>query len=140
MASPSADHRAIILPSREGTHLYGSPQTWERLPSSPPDATSRAVKPLAAFAITSHAPSGESSTTEPAPDRKTRFPPTSHTAAFSSPATPSASSGPKTIERTLLVSSLRVILVAATSQISTPPYRSVATMFPDFESAIASVE
>src|ERR1041385_2289030 len=100
MASPSADHRAIILPSREGTHLYGSPQTSEKLPNSRPDSSSRVVNPFAAFAITSHAPSGETSITEPTPDRTTLFPLTSQTAAFSSPATPSASSGPKTIERT----------------------------------------
>ena len=79
-------------------------------------------------------------TTEPVPEWTTRFPFTSHTAAFSSPATPSMSFGPKTIDLTLLVSSLRVIWAEATSQISTPPYRSVATVFPDFEIAIASVE
>src|ERR1043165_5147585 len=139
MASPIADHRAIILPSREGAHLYGSPQIAGKLPISRPDSNSRVVNPFALLAITSHAPSGESSTIEPVPDRTTRFPPTSHTAAFSPPATPSAASGPKTIERTLLVSSLRVILAAATSQISTPPYRSVATMVPDFERAIEPV-
>src|SRR5689334_14711835 len=121
MVSPSEDHRAIILPSREGRHLYGSPQTPGKFPSSRPDSSSRMVNPPDAFAIVSHAPSGESSTTEPVPDRTMRFPLTSHTAAFSSPATPNMSFGPKVMDLTLLVSSLRVIWAEATSQISTPP-------------------
>src|ERR1051326_7475401 len=103
MASPSADHRAIILPSREGTHLYGSPQTSEKLPNSRPDSSSRVANPFAAFAITSHAPSREIPTPARALDSTTGSPFTSQPAPFSSPATPSASSGPKTIERTLLV-------------------------------------